>query len=307
VAAANTFIARWDGATWSAMASPNPGPGPIYDGLNGVSASSANDVWAVGSYCASACDNHQGGARIQPLVVHWDGLRWAQVPSAQQSSDPLLSQFFAVAAISLTNAWAVGFTCRTNPSDCSTVQTLIEHWDGASWSEVTSPSPSPRNELHAIAVVGADDVWAVGYQCALVDCASGGPPKSLVEHWDGSAWTAVSGPDAGAMSTLRGVSAASKTDVWAVGSYSPSSGLPQVLLEHWNGSNWSQVPGPNQGGVPELLGVHVVSTDDVWAVGDDRSYGQAAQTTLIEHWDGSTWSAVATPNLPGYPGLIGVG
>jgi hypothetical protein len=45
----------------------------------------------------------------------------------------------------------------------------------------------------------------------------------------------------------------------------------------------------------QLAGVAVVSSSDVWAVGSSGPAGQPA-TTLTEHWNGSAWSIVKSPD-----------
>src|SRR5260370_34378928 len=64
--------------------------------------------------------------------------------------------------------------------------------------------------------------------------------------------------------------------------------------------NWTGVPPPNPGTVANnLTGVAVVSACDAWAVGYDTS-GNGAFRTLILHWNGTSWTRVASPN-PGGP------
>ncbi len=46
-----------------------------------------------------------------------------------------------------------------------------------------------------------------------------------------------------------------------------------------------------------------VSSNDVWAVGD---HGGLTRKPLVEHWDGTQWSVVKSPNPHGYSGLNGV-
>ena len=71
---------------------------------------------------------------------------------------------------------------------------------------------------------------------------------------------------------------------------------------------WSAVPSPDSGpGNNVLAAVSAVSSDDVWAVGqaeDANGNGQA----LIEHWDGTTWSLVASPTIleSNLLGVVGV-
>src|SRR5689334_17996175 len=49
---------------------------------------------------------------------------------------------------------------------------------------------------------------------------------------------------------------------------------------------------PHDAGLVSLDAVSVVSARDAWAVGTVRRPG----TTLIERWDGKTWSRVDSPN-----------
>src|SRR5437016_5171251 len=59
---------------------------------------------------------------------------------------------------------------------------------------------------------------------------------------------------------------------------------------------WSVIPSPNPGvSGNELISVAVVAANDVWAVGDITA-GNGASQTLIEHWNGTAWSVVASPS-----------
>src|SRR5207249_9413132 len=99
-----------------------------------------------------------------------------------------------------------------------------------------SPNVGPSaNYLNGVAVVSANDVWAVGWH-------SGG---TLTLHWDGAQWSVVPSPSPGTNARLLGVTAISANDVWAVGAYSDLG--PQTLTIHWNGTSWTQVPSPSPG------------------------------------------------------------
>ena len=155
-------------------------------------------------------------------------------------------------------------------------RTLIEHWDGTTWSVVSSPNVGNSSALHVIAVEAPDDVWAVGsyYIRSMF--------QTLTEHWDGTTWSVVSSPNVGNQSNYLGaVSIVGPADVWAVGSYNNGD---QTLIEHWDGTTWSVVSSPNVAGSHNTLGdIAVVAPGDVWAVGNhylDLSIGQ----TLTEHW-----------------------
>src|SRR5437870_3635793 len=154
------------GLAWNVIDSPNPSPSLNY--LFGVAAVSANDVWAVGVYDVSSQEDLS-------MIQHWDGNRWGIVASTNPSTST--NQFLDVAAVSANDVWAVGY--YSLPSGLSPYQTLVEHWDGAQWSVVPSPNPSTSTKLRRLAVVSANDIWAVGYY------ANGGYQYSLTGHWVG--------------------------------------------------------------------------------------------------------------------------
>ncbi|HKP54344.1 MAG TPA: S-layer homology domain-containing protein [Chloroflexia bacterium] len=115
-----------------------------------------------------------------------------------------------------------------------------------------------------------------------------------------SGWRVVPSANAGSSTNnLYAIDALAPNDVWAVGDYNDSatSNESGTLIEHWNGVQWTVVPSPNNGTAPNhLFGVSAVASNDVWAVGryfvDDET-----SMMLVEHWDGSTWSIVPTPDV----------
>ena len=113
-------------------------------------------------------------------------------------------------------------------------------------------------------------------------------------------WTVVPSVNVGSDSNvLTGAWAASSDDVWAVGYYGDQRfDASETLAQHWDGSRWSLVPTPVPGPGPGgnfFNGISGTSGDDVWAVGDYAT-GLPLVLNLIEHWDGSEWSVVPSPN-----------
>jgi hypothetical protein len=154
------------------------------------------------------------------------------------------------------------------------------------WKLVDSPSLSANaNTLHSVAVVSANDVWAVGW--------------SVILHWNGANWSVVPSVNPGNPPDFRGVAAVATNDVWAVGRVQDAASpyYNRALIEHWDGSSWSLVPSPPASTTfSELLAVAAVSANDVWAVGDYSAPAPTYQRTLIEHWDGTAWSIIPSPN-----------
>lgn len=195
--------------------------------------------------------------------------QWQTVPA----ENPVAYQrFLGVDGIAPNVVWAVG--SRGNGP-------LVERWDGAAWS-VVPDAAGPGFHLADVAVVAADDVWAVG--------ASRYPNyQPVLEHWDGSAWRLAALPPIGA-GGLTGLSARAADDVWAVGWYEDQSDGGSLYL-HWDGSTWTRVDGPEA--VWDWMDVSALAPDDVWAVGNlgvDHSV-----TNTITHWDGAAWTVSPSP------------
>src|SRR4030095_13245300 len=95
-------------------------------------------------------------------------------------------------------------------------QTLVEHWNGTAWSVVPSPnSGTDANELNSVAVVGPNDVWAVG------SWSIGSVKQTLTEHWNGTAWSIVPSPNLEDWdNVLYAIAVVSPGEVWTVGYYS---------------------------------------------------------------------------------------
>ncbi len=275
----STLAEHWNGTSWSIVATPNTGAGQ--DVLNGTGASSSTDAWAVGYFTA--------GIEKRTLIEHWDGTQWGIVPSPNSNLDTNILK--AVAAISSSNAWAVGYSENNNQNFRTT---LVLHWDGTTWSVVSSPNPNPGtgqpvDELDGISVNSASDIWAVGGSTS----SSLGTDQTLVEHWDGSAWSAVSSPSvSGTNSALFAVTAFGTSDAWAVG-YSGANFF-STLTEHWNGSGWSIVSSADTSSSDILYAVSGTGSNDVWASGQSGS--ASSFVTLIEHWNGSSWSIIPSVN-----------
>lgn len=172
------------------------------------------------------------------------------------------------------------------------------------WKIVSSPnvgSGTYGNQLNALAVVSAKDVWAVGFS----PHPSGTPlyiRQTLIEHWDGSQWSIVPSPNPEGKTwvVLNGVDAVSANDVWAVGHSGDPSSIPlQTLTMHWDGARWSIIPSPSPGTYNGnvLNAVAAVSASDVWAVGwyQSGSTGQEGGA-LTMHWDGTAWTVVPNPS-----------
>jgi hypothetical protein len=234
------------------------------------------------------------------MIERWNGAAWKLQPTPNPggANGQALN---GVAAISAANAWAVGFYGTTQSGTGN--RTLIEHWNGAAWSQVPSPNPAGgtlSNGLHDVAALSASRAWAVG-SYGTSPTAS----RTLIVRWNGAHWQKVPSPNRGLLiNELGAVAATSATNAWAVGDYQNGTGTTEkTLIEHWNGSSWKLQPSPNPGGAAGnslLGGVAATSATNAWATGYYTGGGGHGQT-LILHWNGRSWKKVPSPN----PGVFG--
>jgi hypothetical protein len=288
----NMLTERWNGSTWRQIAAP----AVLHrdESLLAVGASSASDAWAVGF------TKTVGAAGRFPLAAHWNGSAWTIVPTPTLTGGSK-STLNGVVDFGPTNAWAVG-RGRNGAA-------LAEHWNGSTWSVVPVPTPagSSSSQLSGISAVSPNNIWAVGGATTVVGTTVVG--RTLVEHWNGTAWSIVTSRNATNSNLLTGVAAVAANDVWAVGYTITTDGSNQpdkTLIEHWNGSAWSVVASPSPASNDTLSGVAARSATDVWAVGtrQDRSGAIPIDRTLTEHWNGTTWSVVASPNVGANDNLL---
>ena len=128
-------------------------------------------------------------------------------------------------------------------------------------------------------------MWAVGYSR---DLPYGNRARhSLIEHYDGSAWSRVPSPDVDTQTVLYGVAALSSTNAWAVG-YASNKG---AVVMRFDGHSWSATTLPQ---LSSLTAIAALSASDIWAAGSD-----ATGNVVLANWRGSGWTITAAPAQTG--------
>jgi hypothetical protein len=203
--------------------------------LQGVSAASSTDVWAVGYREKDSTE------ALVTVVMHWDGTSWTRVPSPNPGGEGLNAENVLTSVDgSSASAWAVG-SFRV----LGVTATLVLRWNGFRWTRVRSPSPGGDSngsvsELNGVSGPTGSGTWGVG------DAYNGseGWVRSLILHWDGTRWTRVASPNPSGkefpgVNRLFAVGADASSDAWAVGWLKSGSGENDTLILHWNGTRWS--------------------------------------------------------------------
>ena len=332
-AKSQTLVEVWDGSAWSVAATPSPGSQFNY--LNGVSCitssacvsvgyfddptsglagtlveSSLGSVWSVttspdaqveimnrlmGVSCSSASScvaagfyQDNGAGADHALIASWNGSVWSIAAVPYDAHETVLT---SVSCSAPGLCMAVGFYEAVLGSSASTT-TFIEQETASGWARTSSPNGgSAGNQLNGVSCVSSNSCTAVGSYVS-----ANGVAQTLVETWNGTAWSIVSSPNNGAGGNqLSAVSCVSTTFCTSVGGYTNAVGIGQTLVEAWNGSVWSIVASPNNGSTTDgLSGVSCPTTIWCAAVGTSLTTANAAQP-LMESWNGSSWAVMPSP------------
>lgn len=276
-----TLAEMWNGTKWSIQTTSDPSSYDNY--LAGVSCVSATDCSATGQAGNSPVEQSATVAEV------WNGSTWSveSTPNPNGSSEA----FFNTDTCTTSGCEGVG----TYISSVGSAETLIEEWDGTSWSIASSPDPIGviGNELEGVSCVSSNWCSSVGFEGSFEHY------QTVAEIWDGTSWsleTAPEVPDA-VQSELKGVSCDSPTFCMAAG-WSVDSDV-STLAESWDGTTWSVVPTPDlSDDLDELLGVSCASPTSCIAVGSYDSGSPGVYLPLTETWDGTAWSdgSVALPS-----------
>lgn len=260
---------------WTLVSSPNKGSADNV--LTSVYEITSSNIWSVGWYVNSSGVD-------QTLTENYNGTSWSIVSSPNQGSshNVLKGVTYPRNSINPANVWAVGYYINTSSYN----QTLIEKYDGTSWSIVSSPNQgSNNNELRGVATNQPSNAWAVGDYYDSV----AGIYKTLVERWNGSSWSTTSSDNPGSNGNyLYSVSVVDNNDAWADGYYVDSSGQERPMLLEWNSttSNWDNHSGdlPSLSHFGTLYSISFLSTSEGFAVGNVNDTG-----VVIFHYYSSSW------------------
>lgn len=198
-----TLVLHWNGTSWKRV--PSPSPGSAGNKLGSVAAS-ASRAWAVGSADSRGTQ--------KTLVLRWNGTAWKHVTSPSPGSSA--NSLEAVRSSSASSAWAVG--SYSSHAHGARARTLALHWNGSRWKRVATPDPGgsgQQNELSGLAVISSANAWATG------SYRNGTAFRTLILHWNGTAWKHVTSPNPGGSGRLGGAGASSSDSIWTVGSGRP--------------------------------------------------------------------------------------
>jgi hypothetical protein len=206
---------------------------------------------------------------------------WTKVTSPNRGTVASALQDVAMVPGTPT-AWAVGYYYD---SSVGAYRTMTQRFNGTSWSIAPSLNASATgySQLNRVDATSSSNVWAIGY-----DSQAG----TLVHRYNGNNWVAMSSP---AGVAPRGLDVVSPTEVWVAG-YAGSS----ATVTHWKNGTWTTRYTQASTGrhLTVFEAIAVDASGKVWAVGWDRDYNAPGRpvSSLVVHFDGTSWKRESTPN-----------
>jgi hypothetical protein len=302
---AASHVARWNGASWSALAE-----GILYQPGPGDPPGSAH-VYALASF-----DSDGNGPKLPELfaggifttagdavtrnVARWEGAAWAGLGGGLNGPVQASTVFDDDGTGPHAPALFVGgdFTSAGGrPAN------RIAKWDGASWSNLRVGA---NDEVLALTVFDADGagpappaLYAGGRFTDAGGAAAG------IAKWDGSSWTPLS----------SGVTGPSFVDCMLVfdddgagphapalyvgGQFTLAGGVAVNHIAKWDGSSWSDVGGGVSGVNPPVVWAMAAFDEDgpgpgaakLWISGVFLNAG-GVSAVRIARWNGTVWSAL---------------
>jgi hypothetical protein len=265
-------IARWNGATWSALGS----------GLD-----DRDYLPQVTALAVSGSDLYVGGAFTQAgnvsaaHVARWNGSNWSALGDG-------LERFFGDIPVAALAASGSGLIVGGTFVSASGVNANhLARWDGNSWSELAGGAGGKVNALAA----SAGHVLVGGSFTFTNALASTG-----LARWNGVNWAVVSaggGLGLAGSQTCAGACtgddvaalAVSGGRVYAAGGFLSAGGVRTANVARWDGTNWN----PLGGGIVGQVFALAVNGGDLFAGGRFTSAG-GVDATNVARWNGSTWS-----------------
>lgn len=202
------------------------------------------------------------------------------------------------------------FTAASN-----VLATNIAKWDGIAWSPLIAGQVNgigvSSSIVHALTVF--DDGNGPALYAGGEFTTAGDVPASRIARWDGTAWSALLGPDGNGVSggvspravySLAVFDDGAGTALYAGGNFETAGGIVVSDIAKWDGSSWSPLEGPERIGTAGSAGtseIHALAVFDdgtgsaLYAGGNFNKAG-GLEANRIARWNGSAWSPLIGPS-----------
>lgn len=232
---------------------------------------------------------------------HWTSVGIGQ-PGGLATANDNDALFGNLVCVDASDCWTAGTGISKSGADVP----FLEHWNGSAFKLVAAPAK--KTFLQGVACASSTDCWAAG--------AAGTPPPldsygvlgsftPLLDHYNGSKWSAVHPPNPGAMQDdeLSDVSCAASNDCYAVG-WTRSTEGERTLIEFWNRKRWQVASHAALAGQTYSAMVGIACPSKCIAIGIEQASKTAPPHVVGEiqvphrhkHHTVYVWESVQIPN-----------
>lgn len=289
--AANS-IAKWDGASWSALS--HGVNGPVY-ALTVFDDGSGPGLYAGGAFLTA------GGASAN-RIAKWNGSVWRFLAGPLGNG---VSGTVSGLAVFDDGSGAALYAGGSFSTAGGVTVNSIARWDGAAWSTLAGPAGTGLVGSAADLAVFDDGSGAALYAGGSFTTA-GGVTVDNIAKWNGSEWSALTGPSGtGTSDTVLALTVfddGSGAALYAGGSFTLAGGVTVNRIAMWNGSDWSALTGPSGTGASGAVyslgkfddgsGAALYAGGGFWAAGGET-------LNSVARWNGIAWSPLAGPSGAG--------
>jgi hypothetical protein len=156
------LIEHWDGTAWRLVRAPFVARRSPFT-LESVDVRSPADAWAVGQMTRPTA--------VVTIPFHWDGVRWAQVPTVNPSE-----QFQLLGGVAVAFRNKVGAVGTYWDAARERDATLVERWNGRRWVREQSATRRGSSQLIDVDALPSRR-FAIGFHWAN---GGEGPQRTLV-------------------------------------------------------------------------------------------------------------------------------
>ncbi|MGP1346842.1 MAG: hypothetical protein ACTS3F_09295 [Phycisphaerales bacterium] len=269
-------IARWDGSSWSPLGVGQNGA--AYD-LTVFDDGSGPALYAGGAFT-------RAGGVPASYITRWDGSSWSPLGVGVGNEVYALTVFDDGSGPAL---YAGGSFFTTGENQVNG----IARWDGSSWSALTGPAGTGViGWVYALTVF--DDGTGPALYAGGDFSTAGGVAVNNIARWDGSEWSALTGPggtgvNGGSIRALMAFNDGSGPDLYVGGDFFAAGGEPASRIARWDGSAWSPLESEVNGPVNVLTVFDDGSGPALYAGGAFKEAG-GKPANSIARWEGSSWS-----------------
>ena len=132
-----TLAYLWNGSAWQALSVPGSIPSTA---MEHIQAFSPTDAWAVGT-----APNASGTGSVV-AAVDWNGSTWTQVATPFSTTVNLTVN--AISGDSASDIWVVGETATRGYTGGQRTSVIL-HYNGSAWAQVTAPDQSGLLDVDA--------------------------------------------------------------------------------------------------------------------------------------------------------------